>query len=348
MKRFMLLTMALFCTLFSYADGNTKDTAKNSAKSPSVSSNNGAPVTSITLNCNNKTMDATLANNESTNALIKLLKKSPITLNMHDYGGFEKSGSLNTNLTQSNTTKIVRSDSGAQSYEVDTIVSTTFTANPGDIILFNGDTIAIYYGRNSYNFTKLGTVTGATEKNMKTFLSAGGDNINLTISLKEDTNMKNKILVAYFSATGTTKSIARAIADSTGGVLYEISPVTPYSAADLNWHDSNSRSSKECNNKNFRSPIKGALPNIDDYDTVFLGFPIWWGVAPSIIQTFLESSNFAGKRIALFCTSGSSGIGGNEALLKKSAPDATFIGGKRFPANDAATAKVWALSLLKK
>lgn len=138
----------------------------------------------------------------------------------------------------------------------------------------------------------------------------------------------NKKLVVYFSATGTTKKVAQMIADKQGADLYEITSSTPYTSADLNWNDENSRSSMEMKAISSRPEIAGKISNIREYDTFYLGFPIWWGVAPRIINTFLESYNFSGKKIITFATSGGSSIGNSTNELKVSAPQAAFINGK--------------------
>ena len=142
--------------------------------------------------------------------------------------------------------------------------------------------------------------------------------------LEERIEMARK-LVAYFSATGVTAKVAELIADAAGADDYQIQPRVPYTAADLNWMDKNSRSSVEMNDKKIRpSMVKRSL-QIEDYDVVFLGFPIWWYVAPTIINTFLESFDFAGKKIILFATSGGSGFGKTVEELKVSVTDDTQI-----------------------
>lgn len=139
----------------------------------------------------------------------------------------------------------------------------------------------------------------------------------------------SKILVAYFSASGTTGNVARNLAEAAGADIYEIRPEVPYTKADLNWMDKKSRSSIEMNDKNFRPDIADKNANIADYDTIFLGFPIWWYVAPTIINTFLESYDFSGKKIILFATSGGSGFGETIDGLKKSvATDTVILKGK--------------------
>ena len=139
-----------------------------------------------------------------------------------------------------------------------------------------------------------------------------------------------KKLVAYFSASGTTRKIAEIIAQVAEADLYEIMPKQPYSKADLNWMDKKSRSSVEMNNKKFRPEITDTDAQIDGYDEVILGFPIWWYVAPTIINTFLEKYDFSGKKIVLFATSGGSGFGNTVSELKPSAPDAVIVEGKVF------------------
>lgn len=138
----------------------------------------------------------------------------------------------------------------------------------------------------------------------------------------------SKSLVAYFSASGITKKIAEEIAQEGGFDLYEITPQKAYTKADLNWMDKKSRSSVEMNDKSLRPAIAGKELDVSGYDTILLGFPIWWYVAPTIINTFLEAHDFAGKKIVLFATSGGSGFGNTVKELQPSAPDATIIEGK--------------------
>ena len=138
----------------------------------------------------------------------------------------------------------------------------------------------------------------------------------------------SKKLVAYFSANGTTEKAAKTLAEAAKANLYEIKPQTPYTRADLNWQDKKSRSSVEMNDKSSRPPLAGQDAPIADCDTIFLGFPIWWYTAPTIINTFLESYDFSGKTIILFATSGGSGLGGTAVELQKSAPGAVIREGK--------------------
>ena len=139
-----------------------------------------------------------------------------------------------------------------------------------------------------------------------------------------------KKLVAYFSASGTTEKIAEMIAEATAADLFEILPKQPYTKADLNWMDKKSRSSVEMSDKKFRPEISNPDAQVDKYDKIILGFPIWWYVAPTIINTFLEKYDFSGKKIVLFATSGGSGFGNTVSELKPSAPNAVIVEGKVF------------------
>lgn len=130
----------------------------------------------------------------------------------------------------------------------------------------------------------------------------------------------SKKLVAYFSASGVTAKVADMLADAVGADIYEIRPEVPYTKADLNWMDKKSRSTIEMNDKSIRPAIADRDAQIDQYDTIFLGFPIWWYVAPTIINTFLESYDFTAKKIILFATSGGSNFGMTVEELKVSVP----------------------------
>lgn len=138
----------------------------------------------------------------------------------------------------------------------------------------------------------------------------------------------SKKLVAYFSASGTTAKVAQTLAQAAGADLYEIKPQAPYSRADLNWQDKRSRSSIEMNDNSSRPAIVTGDLDVSAYDTILLGFPIWWYVAPTIINTFLETYDFSGKSIILFATSGGSGFGKAVSGLQSSAPGATIREGK--------------------
>lgn len=129
--------------------------------------------------------------------------------------------------------------------------------------------------------------------------------------------MENKVLVAVFSASGVTRKVGEKIAQLCGGDFFEIEPKEIYTADDLNWMNKKSRSSVEMNDPSARPEIAGTVSDMSEYDTVIIGFPIWWGIAPRIIETFLESYDFNGKTIIPFCTSGGSGVGRSDTELHK-------------------------------
>lgn len=138
----------------------------------------------------------------------------------------------------------------------------------------------------------------------------------------------SKKLVAYFSVSGVTKRYAEKLAKAANADSFEIKPSVPYTSADLNWQNSNSRSSVEMKNPDSRPEIAEKLSDMDSYDTVFVGFPIWWYVAPTIIDTFLESYDFSGKTVIPFATSGGSEMGKTTDVLRKVCPDADIHDGK--------------------
>lgn len=146
----------------------------------------------------------------------------------------------------------------------------------------------------------------------------------------------SNILVVYFSATGTTKGVAEKIADGTNADIYEITPETPYTDADLNYHDNKSRSTIEMNDETSRPAISGSVENMEQYDIIFVGYPIWWGEAPRILCTFVESYDFTGKTVVPFCTSASSGMGSSAINLEKLTSGANWLSGKRFSGGESA------------
>ena len=155
----------------------------------------------------------------------------------------------------------------------------------------------------------------------------------------------NKTLVAYFSASGTTRIIAEMIAEVGDFSLYEITPKELYTSDDLNWMNKKSRSSVEMSNKKSRPEITDTDAHIKEYDTIILGFPIWWYVAPTIVNTFLEKYDFSGKKIVLFATSGGSGFGNTVKELKPSAPGAEIVEGKLLNRANKQEIEKWVKSL---
>lgn len=159
----------------------------------------------------------------------------------------------------------------------------------------------------------------------------GKDNESVSSDDLEETESNSKILVAYFSCTGTTKALAEITSEILGADLYEIVPATAYTTADLNYGESSSRATKEQNDPNARPEITGMVESMDGYDTIVLAYPLWWGQAPKIISTFLESYDLGGKTVLPFCTSHSSGVGSSADNLHSLTPDTTtWIEGQRF------------------
>ncbi len=154
--------------------------------------------------------------------------------------------------------------------------------------------------------------------------------------------MAKKILVAVYSASGVTKRVGEEIARVSGGDFYEIIPQEIYTKEDLNWMNKKSRSSLEMNDPSARPEIAGSVSDMDSYDTVIIGFPIWWGLAPRIIETFLESYDFSGKTIIPFCTSGGSGVGRSDTALHKNVSgDVKWVSGVQINRPNEGKIKKW-------
>lgn len=179
-----------------------------------------------------------------------------------------------------------------------------------------------------------GTSSNRTEQN-----SGSAGNQNESSSTQGETAPSDsenaKILVAYFSATNTTKGIAEKIAKSVSGDLYQIVPQEPYTSDDLNYNNSKSRSSVEMNDPDVRPAISGSVDNMEQYDIVFVGYPIWWGDAPRIVSTFVESYSFTDKTVVPFCTSSSSGVGSSASNLKRQSGGGNWLDGTRLKSNSS-------------
>lgn len=183
---------------------------------------------------------------------------------------------------------------------------------------------------------------GQSEAETKTTSTSASETADTTTAKNNDTDNSGKTLVAYFSATGTTKGVAELIANVEGADIYEITAAQPYTSDDLNYNDSNSRATKEQNDKTVRPKIGSKKANLDGYDTVFIGFPIWRGEEPRIMDTFVESYDFTGKTIIPFCTSGSSPIDTAAGNLKTNAKSGDWKDGRRFSAETSqADIKEW-------
>ena len=172
------------------------------------------------------------------------------------------------------------------------------------------------------------------------FMTANAQNHNAVMS-----NQSKKTLVAYFSATGTTMEAATQLAKAANADLHEIIPAVRYTPADLNWRDKKSRSTLEMEDKSSRPAIANRVENMEQYDTVFVGYPIWWYIAPTIINTFLEQYDLTGKTVVPFFTSGGSGAGETMRYLKPSAPGANWVDPKNLNYMGEAEMKSWVQSL---
>ncbi len=261
----------------------------------------------IILTVAGRQLSVSWAENSTVDALRQLLKKGDITLDMSDYAGFEKGAPLPEALPENNE---------------------QMNTDAGDIILYQGKQFVIYYDTNSWSLTPLGKITGMSKSELKALRGAG--NVTAVLSLNRAPASEKKVLVAYFSCTGNTEKIAGYIADELGADTWKIEPETPYTSADLNYNNGSSRATREQNDASARPGISGKIENMADYDVIFLGYPIWWGQAPKIMYTFVESYDLAGKTIIPFCTSGSSGIGSSATNLSSRAAGATWLTGNRF------------------
>ena len=194
-------------------------------------------------------------------------------------------------------------------------------------MLYQGSNIVIFYGSNSWAYTRLAKVVDEDIPVLNDVLNGSETEVILEL---ESTSTESRTLVVNFSCTGNTKPIAQMAAALLNADFYEIVPEIPYTAEDLHYQDHNCRANKEQNDDSARPAIAGEKLDISGYDTILISFPIWWGKEPRIIDTFMESYDFSDKRLAAFCTSGGSGIGTAESNLKAYAPDALWVGAKRF------------------
>ena len=160
-------------------------------------------------------------------------------------------------------------------------------------------------------------------------------------SNSENMEKEKNVLVAYFSATGTTKAVAEDLAKVMDATLFEIEPNEPYTSADLDWRNDNSRSSVEMHDVNSRPAVKNRVDDMAQYDVVFLGYPIWWYIAPTIINTFIDENNLNGKKVYCFATSGGSPIGPCVDALKKQYPDIKWQEGKLLNHASKETLEAW-------
>lgn len=189
---------------------------------------------------------------------------------------------------------------------------------------------------NQQDTTEAATAAAATEEAGETTAGAGTEGTDTSDSEETDGAASADAAVVYFSATGNTSSVADTLAEALGAEIYEIVPETAYTEADLNYNDDSSRANQEMEDETARPGISSDLSAAAAYETVYIGYPIWWGTAPRIINTFLESYDLSGKTIYTFCTSGSSGVETSIGDLRSAYPDLNIAGGRRFSASASA------------
>ena len=259
----------------------------------------------LTLSIDGQTLPVVWEDNASVEALKDLASEGALTVQMSMYGGFEQVGLLGASLPRED-------------------VQTQTTA--GDIVLYSGNQIVIFYGSNSWAYTRLGKVDGATAEQMRALL--GNHDVTLTLGMNS-----NRILVVVFSCTGNTRPLAEYAAEILSADLYAIEAEQPYTEADLAYY-TGGRCDREQDDPSVRPAIANLPESISQYDTIIIGHPIWHGQAPMIIRTFLESYDFSGKTLVTFCTSASSGLGSSAKNLYPLVPDTvTWLESRRFPAS---------------
>ena len=308
-----LLTLALFFFAgCSSAQGMDEDsTGSGKFEAGTVPGTGGETQTMERIfyaHVNDSVLTVEAADNSSADAFLDLLKSGDVTVEMQDYGSFEKVGPLGTDLP--------RNDK-------------QITTEPGDVILYQGNQVTIYYDTNRWSFTRLGKVQDLSQAELKEVLGSGNVTVTFSLSSESRTADSGKVLVVFFSRTGHTKPLAQYISEELQADLYEIEAEIPYTDDDIKYY-TNCRADREQNDPSARPEIAGKLPDVTGYDTVFLGYPIWHGQAPKIVYTFLESVDLSGKTVIPFCTSHSSPLGTSASNLHPLAPDAVWREGKRF------------------
>ena len=262
----------------------------------------------IYAHVNGETLTIMPEDNSSADAFTDLLEKGDVTVDLHDYGSFEKVGPLGSELP-ANDEKI--------------------TTESGDLLLYQGDQITLFYDTNTWEYTRLGKVMERSQNELKELL--GDSDVTITFSLSPETPDEgtSDVLVACFSYTGNTREIADYIAEALGADTYEIRAETPYTAEDTAYN-TDCRAKREQDDPSARAAIKGDIPDLSGFDIIYLGYPIWYGQAPKIIYTFLEGADIGTKTVIPFCTSEASPLGSSADNLHESAPDADWEDGTRF------------------
>lgn len=303
MKKLLVAILALF-TLFAFTG-----CGDNAAVTPPPSDEG----TQIVVTVGTESFNATLAENETAKAFKQML---PITLDMSELNGNEKYNYLSKNLPSNS--------------------SPAETIHEGDIMLYGSNCVVLFYETfsSSYSYTRIGWIDDVS--GLKAALGSGDVTVTFSVATTSDDG-EQKVLVAYFSCTNTTKGVAEEIhIQVTHSYLYEIVPQVPYTEDDLKYY-TDCRADREQADSAARPAISGSVEDIGQYDVIFIGYPIWHGQAPKIIYTFLESYDFSGKTIIPFCTSASSPMGSSATNLHSLAPEANWKSGARISGNNVSS-----------
>lgn len=327
MKKLNVLNVLLACIVYLlFALTGCNDTAnKSGGNNDNGSRSNPENVSEVYMAFGDETITAQLYDNATAR---DLLSRLPLTLSFSDFNSTEKIAYLPNGSSNLDT-----SDS-----------PNTFAPEAGDMTVYiPWGNIAIFY--RSFSASSGLAPFGKIDSNGIAKLSQIADNTPITITKEKPNNSEpsteeQKILVAYFSCTNKTKAVAETINNQINDSdIYRIIPAVPYSSADLNYSNSSCRANREQNDATARPEISGGLENIEQYDVIFLGYPIWWGQAPKIIYTFLESYDydFDGVTVIPFCTSGSSGMGSSATNLHGLLPKANWKSGARISGNNVSS-----------
>lgn len=355
MKRLIAIGAALVTLIGLMSCGSTDNNAGSNNKTSAGSAENKTELTTVNTVADSQNIIKSELNNtqsdhnkikistpdgdivialEDNSATKDLLGRLPMTLEFEDFNSTEKISQIEGNkLDTSTSVNNYAPKAGSFAYYIPW----------GNLSLFYNDfresdglaSLGIVESGMEY-VNKLDTYGNVTIDVVDTKSDNAGAVTNPTSAMAAKDNT-SKTLVAYFSCTGNTKSIAEAIASGTNADIYEIKAETPYTSADLNYNDNNSRSTKEMNDKSSRPAIAGSDINMASYETIYIGYPIWWGEAPRILDTFVEKYDFTGKTVIPFCTSASSGIGSSDKNLAGLAKSGTWKSGHRFSGRESAS-----------
>ena len=305
-KRWYVMLMLMRSNKSNNNENNSESTNSETAQN----ADENLEVSIVNLKIWNEVLAVKLENNSTTRALIEKLKQWDIVVNAHEYWNFEKVWDLGFSLPTEDS---------------------QITTQAWDLVLYQWNQVSLFYNSNSRSYTKLWKIQNKSESELKQIL--WNWDITLTFSLWNfEAEEENKSLVLYFSPTWNTKRIATFISEITSGDITEIIPEIPYTSEDLNYSNNETRATKEQNDSSARPEIASKI-SLDGYNTIYIGYPIWWGTNPKIILTLIEKYDFSSKEVVLFCTSWSSEIWTSENELKSHGLN--IIWSKRFSASSS-------------